>query len=223
MIEEFKTCNLCNEIKIITDYKKNRGKYMCRCKSCCYKLAKEYSKNLIKTDEEILKMQEKGRKYREENKDRIKENQKKCYIQNKEKYKEVRKKYLINNKDKVNEYKRNRRKKDPKYALYCSISSYINQSLKRNKHSKNSKSMKILGCDMYFFKNYIEEKFEPWMNWDNKGLYNGEFNYGWDLDHIIPLSTAKTEEDILKLNHYTNLQPLCSKVNRDIKINKLEY
>ena len=37
------------------------------------------------------------------------------------------------------------------------------------------------------------------------------------MDHIIPISIAETEEDIIRLNHYTNLQPLCSKVNRDIK------
>ena len=57
------------------------------------------------------------------------------------------------------------------------------------------------------------------MNWNNYGIYNGEFNYGWDLDHIIPISLAKSEEEIIKLNHYTNLQPLCSKTNRDIKRN----
>jgi len=34
---------------------------------------------------------------------------------------------------------------------------------------------------------------------------------------IIPVSSAKTEEELLLLNHYTNLQPLCSKINRDIK------
>lgn len=55
------------------------------------------------------------------------------------------------------------------------------------------------------------------MNWENRGLYNGELNYGWDIDHIIPLSSARTEEDVIRLNHYTNLQPLCSKMNRDIK------
>ena len=69
-------------------------------------------------------------------------------------------------------------------------------------------------------KEYIESKFENWMNWDNKGLYNGEFNYGWDVDHIIPISSAKTEEEIILLNHYSNLQPLCSKINRDIKKDK---
>jgi hypothetical protein len=60
------------------------------------------------------------------------------------------------------------------------------------------------------------------MSWENYGKYNGEFNYGWDIDHIIPLSTAKTENDIYHLSHYSNLQPLCSKTNRDIKKDKIE-
>jgi hypothetical protein len=55
------------------------------------------------------------------------------------------------------------------------------------------------------------------MNWDNYGLYNGESNYGWDIDHIIPSSSAITEEELIKLNHFTNLQPLCSYINRKIK------
>lgn len=60
------------------------------------------------------------------------------------------------------------------------------------------------------------------MTWDNKGLYNGELNYGWDIDHIIPLSSANSEDDLYRLNHFTNLQPLCSKVNRDIKKDRYE-
>ena len=58
------------------------------------------------------------------------------------------------------------------------------------------------------------------MSYDNYGKYNGCFNYGWDIDHIIPISTAVNDQDLLRLNHYTNLQPLCSKMNRDIKYNK---
>jgi hypothetical protein len=38
-----------------------------------------------------------------------------------------------------------------------------------------------------------------------------------DIDHIVPVSSGKTKDEIIKLNHYTNLQPLCSKINRDIK------
>ena len=53
-----------------------------------------------------------------------------------------------------------------------------------------------------------ESKFESWMTWDNYGLYNGELNYGWDIDHIIPLASAKT---------------VCSKVNRYIKKDILDF
>jgi hypothetical protein len=77
------------------------------------------------------------------------------------------------------------------------------------------------GCSYEEFKIYLESKFEQWMTWENRGLYNGELNYGWDIDHIIPVSMANIEEELIKLNHYTNLQPLCSKVNRDIKKDKI--
>ncbi len=60
------------------------------------------------------------------------------------------------------------------------------------------------------------------MTWVNYGRYNGELDFGWDIDHIIPISSATTEEEVLKLNHYKNLQPMCSKMNRDIKKNKYE-
>jgi hypothetical protein len=59
------------------------------------------------------------------------------------------------------------------------------------------------------------------MNWDNYGLYNGNFNYGWDLDHIIPLASATCEVDVIRLNHHTNFQPLCSNTNRNIKKDNL--
>ena len=40
-------------------------------------------------------------------------------------------------------------------------------------------------------------------------------NYGeWELDHIIPISSATTEEEVYKLNHYTNFQPLWMSENR---------
>jgi len=45
------------------------------------------------------------------------------------------------------------------------------------------------------------------MNWSNNTMH------GWHIDHIIPLSTAKTEQDIIKLCHYTNHQPLWAKDN----------
>lgn len=165
----------------------------------------------------LLDKKEKTKKYNkvkyEKNKEHILERRKLHYQKNKEKIKL----YLIKNKEKVKkrvkEYKRNRRLNDPLYRLKSNISRRIRRCLNK----KSNKTNNILGCSPSEFRLYLESKFESWMNWDNYGLYNGELNYGWDIDHIIPLSSQFTEEDIIKLNHYTNLRPLCSKVNRDIK------
>ena len=82
--------------------------------------------------------------------------------------------------------------------------------------SKNKKSIDILGCDIKFFKEYLEVRFTDDMNWSNYGVV-------WDIDHIIPLATATNEYDIIRLNHYTNLQPLDSYVNRFIKRDKIDF
>jgi hypothetical protein len=99
----------------------------------------------------------------------------------------------------------------------------LNKYLRRGKCDKSDNVayfLEKLGCSFEEFKIYLESKFESWMSWENYGKYNGELNYGWDIDHINPLSNAKTEEEIYNLSHYTNLQPLCSKINRDVKRNK---
>lgn len=124
-------------------------------------------------------------------------------------------------KDRSNElsrisYKR-RINNDTLFKLKRNIMCSITTSFSRNGYNKKSRTSEILGCSFDEFKLYIESKFEPWMSWDNRGLYNGTLNYGWDIDHIIPHSSAKDENELIKLNHYSNLQPLCSKVNRDIK------
>ena len=69
---------------------------------------------------------------------------------------------------------------------------------------------------MEFFKDYLEKLFTDQMNWENYGII-------WDIDHIIPISSAITEEDIIRLNHYTNLQPLDSYINRYIKKDKVDF
>jgi hypothetical protein len=112
-------------------------------------------------------------------------------------------------------------KTDDIFRLSKNIRTLISNTFKIKLYTKKSKTHKILGCSYDEFKIYLESKFEDWMTWENRGLYNGELNYGWDIDHIIPISSAKTEEDIIKLNHYTNFQPLCSYTNRHIKRNNL--
>ena len=62
---------------------------------------------------------------------------------------------------------------------------------RRNKYSKNEHTEEILGCSMQFFREYIENKFKDGMTMENYGE--------WQLDHIIPLATAKSKEEIIKL------------------------
>ena len=58
--------------------------------------------------------------------------------------------------------------------------------------------------------------------------YNYKEKWDWDylknvhIDHIIPISTAESEEEIIKLNHYTNLQLLKAEDNIQ-KSNKLDW
>ena len=182
------------------------------------------------------------KEYRDNNKEKIKERNKqyrnknkiakaardKAYFQkNKNKVILYKKNYDKLNKDKINANKRiytkNRMKNDLLFRLRRNYSNSVRSAFKNHLLKKKCKSSSLLGCSVSEFKNYIEAKFEPWMNWDNQGKCNGELNYGWDLDHKIPLSSAKTEEELKALFHYTNYQPLCSYINRSVKKDKLIY
>jgi hypothetical protein len=223
-------CRTCNIEKEEIKFDGNRN----HCKKCnnqkYYKKAKEGLYNI-----DIQKICKSCNIEKSSNDFRIHRNKcKKC--ENKELYesrkdvqsinnKEYLSKYRLENKDKINSkyrlYKKKRLKNDILFKCALRISGIINNSLRYTGISKKYKSREILGVSSEEFKTYLESKFEDWMNWENYGKYNGELNYGWDIDHIIPISSAETEDDIYKLNHYTNLQPLCSYTNRYIKKNNL--
>lgn len=160
---------------------------------------------------------ERNKKWKEENKQKVNESRRRYYqkSKNKEGYREK-----INEKQK--KYRWERQQVDTLYKLTCRIRTLLSHSITKKGYLKTSKTKDILGIDYEGFKTHLESQFEPWMNWDNYGKYKiGVYNYGWDIDHIIPASIAKTEEELINLNHYTNLKPLCSKTNRDIKKNNL--
>lgn len=127
--------------------------------------------------------------------------------------------YLKQNKDwiypKQSAYRKNRRNIDSEYKFKCNVRRLIRLAFSNKGYSKTSKTNQILGCDWETLKIHIESKFDENMTWDNQGNY-------WDIDHIIPLSVAKSQEETIKLNHYTNLQPLESNFNRNIKKDKVQ-
>jgi hypothetical protein len=109
-------------------------------------------------------------------------------------------KYFQNNKEKVNEYQKIRKRENPLFRVKTLIRSRLCDVLKRNNWKKNSKLADYLGCSIENLKKHLESKFHTGMDWENHGK--------WHIDHIIPLASAKTEEELYKLCHYTNLQPL---------------
>ena len=207
---------------------------------------KNYNKNYRSGNNREKYLESKKKSY-EKNKTEINQDNKNRYEKNKEKYNITKKEYHTINKEKHNLqskdwrennkernkelkkiwYEKNknlrpdkikqRKKEDPLFKLRTAISSRIRNGIKSQGFQKNFKTKEILGCTYEEFKLLLEAKFESWMTWDNYGKYNGELNFGWDLDHIIPIHTATTEVEVIKLNHFTNFQPLCSKINRDIK------
>lgn len=178
-----------------------------------------YNKAYREANKERIK--ELNKKYHSENRDKLLKEQKKYCEANKEKIKKTQKEWFEKNKDYVRKYYRNKYQSDTLFRLKKNIKNLIGNSLRNNKFKKLSKTEQILGCTYEEFMLYLESKFESWMSWDNRGLYDGTPNYGWDIDHIIPLDTATCEADLIRLNHYTNLQPLCSYINRDVKKNKV--
>jgi len=122
--------------------------------------------------------------------------------------------------------KKHRMELDKDFKMSMDFRSTLRKAFNRaceGKYKKSKKTEEILGCTIAEFLSHIESQFESWMNWDNHSdLCKGEdYNCSWDLDHIIPISWATTENEIFALNHYSNFQPLCAKINRHDKRGKV--
>jgi len=196
---------------------------------------KEYRKKYYEENKETLKEKQKevrrSPKYKEnqKKKEEQKKYSKKYYEENKETIKEKQKIYYELNPDKkydkkikASKRRNDRRKNDSLYKLRGNISSLINFTIKSNGYKKDTKTFEILGCSLEQLREHLQNQFTDWMNWENYGTANNsniEPNKTWDIDHIIPVSKASSREEVLLLNHYSNLQPLCSHYNRYVKKN----
>lgn len=208
MINTTKICFKCKEEKDLTNFhthKKNKDGLSHICKPCSTQVNKEW---------------------REKNKEKWVEGYKKYsnLPQIKEKQKEYITSYRIDNKEKLNsylnEYHKQQRLKNPLKKLSHYIRTNINNYIREYNSNKNQSTLEILGLGTWEeFKLYIEKQFTEGMNWENYG--QGKNNETWHIDHKIPLASANSLEEIIKLNHYTNLQPMwCSdNIRKKDKIN----
>jgi len=198
-----RTCKVCEIEKPVNEMKGFT------CLKCCNVQKRERTKVRMKTDEEYRKLMnrksyERRLRRMEQDEEYSKRINRKRYerelrkLETDEEYKERKRVY-------VKEKSRSRFNNDPLYRFKKLLRNNVRNSFKRGGFSKTSECRKILGADWDVVKKYFESKFAEGMSWDNMGL--------WHIDHILPISTATCEEDVIRLNHYTNLQPLWGEDN----------
>ena len=135
------------------------------------------------------------------NKDHIKER--------KQYHKQYRKQYNKDHAEEIKQYgkqyTKDRKKTDVNFKLACNLRVRLNIAIRNNQ--KLGSAVKDLGCDIPFFKEYIEIQFKPGMTWNNYGQ--------WHLDHIKPLASFDLTdmEQFLEACHYSNIQPLWAAEN----------
>ena len=188
-----KKCSKCNEDKILLEFIKDKSK-------------KDGLSNICKECKKI-----ENYRYRLSDSERYKQQQKKYRNLNKEKESIRHKKWLAENKQKRTEYcinyEKNRKRIDPIFKVLRNVRVRLNLFLKNKKLIKPDQTMSLVGCQLDVLIDHLESNFLFGMSWENYG------KGGWHIDHIIPLSSAKNEYDVIKLCHYTNLQPLWAKDN----------
>lgn len=219
-----KICRTCKIIKnnklfSISELKRNTS----QCKVCRQNYSRNYNiknKNIINSKQKI---------YYENNRNKILNNKKEYHIHNKRKRCIYNQNYYTLNKDLIRDkntkYIKNRRRLDPIFRIRNSCSRAINLALKNKNCSKFGKSiLKYLPYTIKELKEHIEKQFEPWMIWNNWGVYNlktwddnNSSTWTWQIDHIIPHSTFKyismEDDEFKKCWSLENLRPLSSKVN----------
>lgn len=179
------TCSKCHLVKDVTSFYKDKHNPRGYTSSCSLCRSAYQKANKIKRNDWY-------RLYRQKNAKSLKL-----------KRKEYLKKTLLKRREYRKLYERKMRQENPLYKAINNLRNRIKSALKRFHISKNNgkTSEYLIGCSLQDFTNYIEKQFKPEMSWSNYGYY-------WHIDHITPLSWAKSESELIQLLHYTNCQPL---------------
>lgn len=85
--------------------------------------------------------------------------------------------------------------KDPSFRMYRNTLRRTGMALRGRASPANA-----VGCDHLELRGHIEAQFRTGMSWSR-------YRH-WEVDHIEPLSSARSLNDLIALCHYSNLQPL---------------
>lgn len=203
---QLKTCRKCLNSLSVSLFSLNRnftdGMEKC-CKACVkQRNAEQYAKSRVK----ILHQKKVARAG-----DKVAFNERaKAYrVANIEKARGYDAAYKSKNKkalhSKTTVYVLKRKKVDSFFAMKLRLRAVVTTAFKRSGFPKSGKTSEILGCEWDSLKIHIERQFPKGMTWENRSE--------WHIDHIRPIATATTEDDVIALNHFTNLRPMWAKDN----------
>ncbi|MCW1937512.1 hypothetical protein OMD46_16415 [Pseudomonas sp. MDMC_285] len=228
MSDVMKKCIKCEDNKDISSFSNKRSNKdglsnICRsCTSIAFKIYRQKNRDHLNSKrsqhyfENKEKEMERHRQYRAENREA---RALKC-AEWRDKNQEHRKQYRERNKSNISKksaeyYQRikgvrrdqynKKYRDDALFALRVSVRLRTRMALRAAGLSKKSSIIELIGCCVNELKSHIEAQFKPGMKWENRGA--------WHIDHKTPLSSAVTEEEVIALCHYTNLQPLWAHEN----------
>lgn len=133
-----------------------------------------------------------------------------------ERRRQANKKYKETHREQANQYVRQRKESDPVFRLKSQTRNAIYQSFARTGNVKSERCERIVGLPIDDFVSYL------------CGTFRDVYGRDWDgaekvqIDHIVPISTATNEEEVLRLCHYTNLRLITAEDNQR-KGAKLDY
>jgi hypothetical protein len=206
-----KVCNICEEEKPLSEFyksKKQKAGRVSKCKQCSRAYNKLWREANPGYDQD----------WRKKNPDKIRRSYLEWNKRNSKKRTQLSSDWRGANLDKAraqeskrreknrtglrlyrNEWCKNKYQSDEGYRLLTNMRTRLYFALKR-KGGKSKKTEDLLGCSISYLKILLEAQFQEGMSWDNCGE--------WHVDHVIPLSSARNDEELYELCKYYNLQPL---------------
>lgn len=183
-------CNTCGELKewncFTTDKSRSNG-YGKRCKTC---------------------EKERNKKFRDANRERVMIREAELREINREKSRAYKKAWKAANKDKFKRWNEMAKAK-PLYRIKAQCRKVIQEAFHRRLLVKSKKFNTIVGMSVEQLVAYLISDYEKRTGTKPDLSIKGAYH----VDHIIPLRLAKTEDEVIKLNHYSNLQLLTAQEN----------
>jgi hypothetical protein len=214
---EYQTCKICGEKKELTTDNFSQGKN----KRNGVELTYWFKKCKLCDRERCLK---KSSTYKSKNRKSIAKKQNSYYCTHKKQYSEYQRQWYQDNKEqvlqRVKKNIRKRRETDILFILKERISRGVSEAIQKKRRSV----VKYLPYSIQELKDHLESLFEPWMTWDNYGVYRVDSwndsdpsTWIWQIDHIVPHSKFKyssmEDQEFKDCWALTNLRPYSAKQN----------